>query len=215
MSPPSANEPPADSPNRLAERVSEGDHGAFEKLVRRFDGGLRRLLRRRSGGRDDLAEELAHETWTAVWEALQRGRYDPEKAAISTFIYAVAHKRWLQYLRRSGQAPASLGAVDTLLEQVGGETGMPGDLVEAEELLGALRECLRAAAPPNGLLNEERIIVTGLVTGGTERSLAAELGIAPSTVHSRKLSAYAKLRKCMAAKGFVNETGERVADGSE
>ena len=207
---------------QLANRARSGDQSAFEELLHRFDPGLKRILLRRSGGQSELSEELAQRTWIAVWEALREKRYDPRKSAISTFIYAVAHKLWLQHLRRTGRAPLSDGVLGASLSDPSGAAGNPAALLHAAEMLDAMRACLHATGAPFSLTAEERQVVIGLSGGDSfsyvdgklkggesERALAEELGVAASTVHARKQLAYRKLRRCLSAKGFSVESAER------
>jgi RNA polymerase sigma-70 factor (ECF subfamily) len=213
MAPRTGPDGSSDPLTQLAERAQTGDRGAFERLVRRFDPGLKRILLRRGGGDATLADELAQETWVAVWTALSKQRYDPRKAAISTFIYAVAHKRWVQHLRRRGSRPV-LGGLDAALFDVPDDTENPASLLHAAEKLDALRDCLHESDRALSLGQEERRVVIGLSSGETERSLSAEMGLAASTIHARKLSAYKKLRLCLAAKGFALGA-ERDGDDDE
>jgi RNA polymerase sigma-70 factor (ECF subfamily) len=215
MHDPSRSNDAGDPLQRLADRAQSGDRGAFEQLLRRFDPGLKRILLRRSGGRVELADELAQRTWIAVWEALRKGRYDPRKSAISTFIYAVAHKLWLQHLRRASTAPLSGGVLGESLLDASGATENPVAELQAAEMLEAMRACLRTAGTPFSLTDEERRIVLELNGGKSERDLAGELGVAASTIHARKQLAYGKLRRCLAAKGFSEETAERRRDDRE
>ena len=208
MPPPPNNS--ADPLRTLASRAQRGDRSAFEQLMRRFDPGLKRLLLRRTSGDASLADELAHETWIGVWQALASGRYDPAKASISTFIYAVARKRWFQHLRRAGRAASITDALDDLLA-ANADTENPAVLLQAAELIEAMRACLHTEGTPNSLSDDERRVIIGLVTGETERSLAAELGVAASTVHARKQLALKKLQRCMAAKGFPSSDAERAS----
>jgi RNA polymerase sigma factor (sigma-70 family) len=208
MGDPSYPDPQLAALKRLADQAQRGDRAAFELLVRRLAPGIRHMLLRRTGGRTPLADELAHDTWVAVWDVLRAGRYDAKKAAISTFAYAVAHKLWLRHLRRSGRAPLSYGVLDEMLAAPD-ESVNPATTLQAAELLDAVRACLRAAETPYSLSEEERRIVIGLARGESERSLAEQLGVVASTIHARKLVAYRKLRRCLAAKGFSPDGTER------
>lgn len=200
---------------RLADRAQRGDRDAFEQLVRRFDPGLRRILLRRGSGQAELADELAQRTWIAVWEAFCKRRYDARKSAISTFIYAVAYKLWLQHLRRAGAAPLSGGVLGESLLGASGTTENPADEAQAAELLEAMRACLHATGTPLSLTDEQRHVVLALSSGKSERDLAGELGVAASTIHARKQLAYGKLRRCLAARGFSPEAAERSRDDRE
>ncbi len=82
------------------------------------------------------------------------------------------------------------------------------------ELLDAVRACLHAEEAPDSLTPQERHIVQSAARGATDRALAAELGLAASTINVRKQAAYAKLRRALAARGYVDE-GERTASPGE
>jgi len=206
---PSRSDEPRASLQRLAIQAQRGEKPAFERLLRRLEPGLKRVLLRRTGGLGELADELAQRTWIAVWQALRDGRYDAERAAISTFVYAVAHKIWLQHLRRAGDAPPPQGGFDALLAAAPAGPDNPLAALQASELLDAVRACLHAAGTPFSLTADEHRIVFGLALGESERLLAQQLGVAASTIHARKQMAYAKLRRCLAAKGFSPEPTER------
>jgi RNA polymerase sigma factor (sigma-70 family) len=207
------NSSPPDEPaaplQELAAGAQRGDQRAFEQLLRRLEPGVARVLLRRTGGERELVEELLQKTWIAVWQALREGRYDPRKAAISTFVYAVAHKLWLQHLRSRGTAPRTHAGLQAFLAETLEGSNELSAVLHTSELLDALRHCLRATGTPFSLTPEQREIVVGLASGETERSLAEQLGVVASTVHSHKLLAYKKLRRCLAAKGFSSDYAER------
>lgn len=202
--------PPA-ALHQLADRAQRGERPAFEELVRRLEQGLKRVLLRRTGGQFALVEELAQSTWVAVWDALRQGRYDAGRAAISTFVYAVAHKLWLRHLRDRRGPAAEPAALESVLIGRATEADDPAAALESAELLEAMRGCLRSDGDAFSLTPEERRVVIGLAAGESERSLSAELGLAASTIHARKQAAYEKLRRCLAAKGFRLEPAERRA----
>ena len=181
----------------------------FDAIHRRYDPGLRRFVAKRAGA-PELVEELVQQTWTEVWRALCEGRYDPARGAISTFIYAVAYKRWLQHRRVAASGPRRVSESDEVFARLLTESA-PDSALHAVELLDALRGCLANDAPPFGLTDTERSAVAVAASDETERNLAARLGVAPSTVHSWKKAALQKIRDCLARKGFagwqVEQTG--------
>ena len=211
MPEPTTPSPPdsADTLREWANLAAAGDDQAFERIHRRFGGGLMRFFLTRNGGRVDLAEELAQKTWVEVWRSMRRQRYDPERGAISTFTYAIGYKVWLQYCRTSLGGMARANAADGYLAMLIEESSDPDDLLNAAALLDALRDCLREADSANALNDDERLIIFHTAGGRSERWLAAELGVAASTVNARKKLIYNKLRKCLSAKGFVRDGAER------
>ncbi len=178
-----------------------GDPAEFSRLHARLAPGLRALFRRRVRGHHELVEDLTQQTWSQVWQAVCAGRYDPARAAPSTFVYAVANHIWLQHCRsaRHVKLPAKAGSMANL-----------NGALEYSELLEALRACLQQPEGPSALDVVERHIVLGLARGASERELARQLNLAASTVHARKLNAYKKLRNCLAAKGYRREIVEQI-----
>ena len=197
-----------DSLRELAGLAAGGDNQAFERIHRRLAGGLTRFFLTRNGGRADLAEELAQKTWVEVWRAIRRQRYDPQRGAVSTFIYAVAYKLWLQHCRTSRTGLQAQGVRDYLTSLIE-DSARPDDVLFAADLLDALRACLSGREPPHGLSEDERLLVFRSAAGSSERTLASEFGVAASTINGRKRLIYNKLRKCLAAKGFRADHAER------
>jgi DNA-directed RNA polymerase specialized sigma24 family protein len=194
----------------LCAAAAAGDASAFEAIHRRLGGGLKRLFLERSGGRADLAEELSQRTWVAVWQALTAGKYDPSRAAISTFVYAVGSKIWLGHLRGSqrdgARAAGGEGAFYALVRDDG-----PGDVAAGAELIQAVRDCLAGVGADGGLTPDERALVCAAAAGESDRALAKRLKLAPSTVNARKRAAYEKLRRWLAQRGHRPESSERGA----
>ncbi len=187
------------TPQRLVElsrAAAAGDATAFSDLHRRFSAGLVRLFLKRCGGDQDLSEDLAQRTWTLVWNAVRMGRYDPGKATLSTFVYAVGNNVWLQHLRRAGKA----GRVAALSEEAG--EALPDDSVRAEsELIQAVRAAM-SGEQGAGLSEQERAIVRWAGEGLSDRDLAERLGLAPSTANVKKRAAFEKIKRFLASKGF-------------
>lgn len=207
----------------LAARAARGEHDAFEQLHRRVGGGLRRLLMRRSGGREDLVDELSQKTWTSVWKALSEGKYNPERSAITTFVYAVGNNAWLTHLRTFARdrgyvegAPAMLG--ESHIDAGVRPSESADDASAAAETIQCVRDCLREGGP-GGLTEQERAIVRAIAGGETDRGLARRLGLSSSTVNIRKHSGYGKIREYLRSRGLVTddlveEAGARVLPGA-
>lgn len=184
----------------LAAAAAGGDRASFESLHRRLSGGLRKLFLERSGNKNDVADDLIQRTWVGVWQALSTGRYDPSRSAISTFVYAVAHKMWLQQLRArpAPRDPIPAEALPTLDEPA----------AELAEVLDAVRATLRGAS--GDLSIDERAILRLCGSGASDRDLAARLSISPSTANARKRAAFEKLRRHLASLGHRSEVAERL-----
>lgn len=188
-------------------------HAQFAAAHERYAPGLRRFFARRTGGDAEQVEELMQQTWTEAWKAVSEGRYRPEKAALSTFVYAVANKHWLRMRRALGSRRRAAGDVESYIAGWIDPDGGPEDLTAVSELLTALRQCIADAETAWALTPEELAVIRGLMDGLPERRLAQDLQVAPSTAHAWKRAALAKMRRCLAGKGFPHtEPGGRQSD---
>jgi RNA polymerase sigma factor (sigma-70 family) len=188
-----------------------GDRAAFDALHRRLGGGVRKLFLDRSAGRADLSEELCQRTWVGVWQSLSAGKYDPTRAAISTFVYAVAFKVWLQHLRGLRRVTGPADAIEASL----GTGGDPAEALHGAELIQTVRDCLSTPASQGGLTEDERWLVQAAGSGVSDRDIARRLGISPSTANARKRAALEKVRRFLAQRGYRPETVERTAPMAE
>jgi len=74
------------------------DKEAFQKLFLYFAPRLKTYFIR-SGLKDYLAEELAQNTLSTVWEKAHL--YNPDKAAASTWIYTIARNKKIDFFRKN------------------------------------------------------------------------------------------------------------------
>lgn len=123
-----------------------------------------------------------------MWQAIRDGRYDPGRGALSTFVYAVAMKIWLRERRRSARQP---DPADELADRL---LSAEGDMADAAALAELLRRVQDYLADPR-LPEEDRHVLGAVSRGVSDRDLARELGVVPSTAHERKSSALKRLRR--------------------
>jgi RNA polymerase sigma factor (sigma-70 family) len=206
--PPPPPSRPGDPFGALCAAALAGDQRAFDELHGRLSTGLRNLFLRRTGGREDLADDLTQRTWAGFWKSATEGKYDPARAAVSTFLYAVGSKIWLQHLRSTRRAERRHAEY---IPAIDGAPDHPIDALKSAELLEAVRAALR---DPAVLTPQERAIVEASASGESDRTLAKKLGIAPSTLNTRKRAAHEKLRRHLAQRGHRPE-GERESDPGE
>lgn len=171
----------------LSVRAAQGDHIALTDLHRRLHGGLVRWFARTWPLDPERADTLAHETWTIVWQSLRDGRYDPRRAAITTFAFAIAGNLRLRELRRIGKGalhqPSELDDVDLRID--------PAESLQRAALLETVRRLL--IDPDAGLDDTDRLVLGLLSRGMGDRQIAKELGVSPSTGHERKKQALLRL----------------------
>ena len=87
---------------RLLAAFAGGDANAFNRLYARHEQALYRFVRRLLGrSLAAQADEVFQDTWLKVVQA--RDRFDPRAAAFRTWLFALAHHRAIDLLRRSGR----------------------------------------------------------------------------------------------------------------
>lgn len=193
--------PAGDTLRELCAHAAAGDESAFERIHTRLGNGLKRFLRKRVGRREDVIDELSQRAWIAAWEALQQRRYDPERAAFTTFLYGVGYKLWLQHARASPVTLVPHDELDDFATALLGDAD-PAHFLRTCELLDAVRNCLHCQGTPCSLSDDERDVLLGVTRGESEREMAARLRLAPSTINARKCNGLHKLRTCLGRKGF-------------
>lgn len=195
----------------LAKAAGAGDRTAFEAIHRRLSGGLYRQFLERVNGRRDLADDLSQRTWLGVWQSLQLGRYDPAKSAMTTFVYAVGYKIWLQHLRSASRGEYGESAMAGLVDSAPN----PENEATLAELLEDVRSCLKEGDDGGVLTADERGLVRASAQGASDRELARQMNVAVSTLNARKQAALEKLRRFLAQKGHRTKEGERGGTGGE
>lgn len=83
----------------LIDRIRAGDSAAWRKLIDRYQGRLVQFARRRIGDAN-AAEDIAQEAFIGLLQALPR--YDSARS-LETFLFAIAHNKLIDHLRRAGR----------------------------------------------------------------------------------------------------------------
>ncbi|HWG34286.1 MAG TPA: sigma-70 family RNA polymerase sigma factor [Gemmatimonadaceae bacterium] len=164
---------------------------AIERLLRAIRPGLFAFFERRVG--TDAAEDLAQITMMRIAGAITRIDSARADAYLSTVARNVLRTRHRIMTREAGR----VGDVDAC--DLPAATPAPDARVEYAELVRAIhRACLMRLQP--GL----REIAIGIVRGESEDTIAAELGISPVTVRTRRMRVREVLRRELEA---YRETG--------
>jgi RNA polymerase sigma-70 factor, ECF subfamily len=96
----------------LSRRIREGDASAESELIRRFEPGLRVLLRRRTGGDHGLLQDLVQETLLVVIQRLRGdGLDDPDKLA--AFAAQTARNLAIASLRKTERQRTDIDSTAT------------------------------------------------------------------------------------------------------
>jgi RNA polymerase sigma-70 factor (ECF subfamily) len=171
----------------LVRRVSDRDPGAFEDLYRRYApaayGLARRVLRL-----PDLAQEVVHEAFAALWAAPEA--YDPARGAFRGFFLSLVHHRAVDAVRREERLRERERRVNPQPEV---DEDFSEGLVEEADLADRRAEVRTAMAdlPPE----QRQVLQLMYFEGWTQARIARETGTPLGTVKTRSLAAMRKLRE--------------------
>ena len=168
----------------MARVLADDDRHAFGTLVRRHQSAVRNFLRRLTGGRHALADDLAQETLLEAYRHLRRFR---GSSSFASWLFGIAYNRYRGALRRS---PPEV----EWLEERGGATvaagGEPGALDLKQDLASAL----------DRLPSDERTAIHLCYSEGlTHEEAARVLGCPLGTIKTHLLRAKARLRETLRA----------------
>ena len=170
-------------------RAQRGEAAACRALVERYQAAVFALLGRLLGaGRGSLVEDLAQETFLAVFRRL--GDFTPAgPARLSSWILTIASRRAIDELRRRGPGQATAVVADELARS----EGRGDDALERKQLAAAIERALAELSPPY-----RAAFVLYELHGMDHGEIASALEIDAGTVKSRLSRARAALRMALA-----------------
>ena len=165
----------------LITSVAGGDREAFVLLFERYAGRIKAFMMR-SGATAGDADEITQDVMVSVWRRAET--FDPERAAASTWIFAIARNRRIDVLRRAGRSVPD--PLDPALQPEAEPDGFAAlDAVERER---RLRVALAA------LPEEQRaVLVAAFYDGLSHAEIAAREDLPLGTVKSRVRLAFRRL----------------------
>src|SRR5919109_5590412 len=108
---------PSDSDRLLIQQIRQGDPGAWEQLIARYEGRLLAFAERRLRDRA-TSEDVVQEAFVGFLNSLPN--FD-EKRELQTYLFTIASHKLTDHLRRTGRhplRPASEGGDDLLNQQL-------------------------------------------------------------------------------------------------
>jgi RNA polymerase sigma-70 factor (ECF subfamily) len=178
----------AEEDRDLVDRARAGETGAFETLVRRYQGWVFTLALRMVGDRAE-AEDLAQDVFLKAYRGL-RGFKGASR--FSTWLYAIASHHCLNHLkargRRGGLGDDPPAPVDRL----------PDGAPRADALLERADLVRIVQAEMAHLTEEHRMVlilrdIQGLSYEEIARTLGVELGTVRSRLHRARMEMKARL----------------------
>ncbi|MBB5516917.1 RNA polymerase sigma-70 factor (ECF subfamily) [Rubricella aquisinus] len=177
----------------LIQRIAAAqDRAAFADLFGRYAGRVKGFLMR-WGMAADQAEEAAQEVMVSVWR--RAGSFDADKAAVSTWIFAIARNRRIDMIRKASRR--ELDPDDPLWER--------DPEPDSAEILSVEQRAALVRAALNELpAAQADLLRLSFYEGLSHGECAERLSLPLGTVKSRIRLAFAKLRDTL-GDGIVEE----------
>lgn len=174
----------------IARVLVHDDRHAFGELVRQHQSAVRGFLRRLTGGRHALADDLAQETFLAAYRDLARFRGG---SAFPTWLLGIAYNQFRSSRRRERETIEWTGEVPAAAALPGYEGTVPAASAAVD-----LQQDLAAALAQ--LSSDERAAIHLCYAEGlTHEEAAGVLGAPLGTVKTHVLRAKEKLRRLLHA----------------
>lgn len=177
----------------------------FAQVFDRHYPPVYRWLRRRVG--EDLAEELAAETFARAFDA--RARYDLRRPDARPWLYGIATNILRRHRRTERRRLLALAraAIDRSAEP---DPGSPDGRVDAERLRSWLALALASLT-----LGERDVLLLFAWGDLSYQEIADSLGLPVGTVRSRLSRGRGKVRELLLASGQYVGEGEAIAPVTE
>jgi RNA polymerase sigma-70 factor (ECF subfamily) len=178
---------PANPDRELVDAVLRGAPGAFERLVRAYQGLCWHIIYRMVRHPED-ARELCQETFLRVHQCLHQYRYE---SALKSWIGQVAYSIALRHLQRK-RIPLLEPAAD---EEAVSPVENVGDGFDLEQAFGDAQEARRLHAAIDALPPVQRAVLTLYhLEEASIPEIATITGLASGTIKSHLFRARLRLR---------------------
>ena len=173
----------------LVQRLRAGDGEALSELFQRYSGMLLGLAQRILGNAAE-AEEVLQEVFLQIWG--QVSRYDPTRAALSTWVVMITRSRSIDRLRSRRVAERTATAAHQEKSHLHTSPRGTRDVLMEERRERLDREMAELPA------EQRRVLEMAFFGGMTQSEIAEKTGTPLGTVKTRSLLAMKKLRKALA-----------------
>ncbi|WP_236589782.1 sigma-70 family RNA polymerase sigma factor [Ramlibacter aurantiacus] len=173
--------------------ASNGDREAFAALFRHFAPRVKGFLVR-SGTPAPVAEDLAQEAMVILWR--RAATFDPQRAALSTWVFTITRNLRVDYFRRA-KLDVAAGAYPDPDSEAGDEAPQvadpqpgPDEWAQVAEREFSVRRALAELPPEHAL-----VLRLSFFEEQPHATIARELKLPLGTVKSRIRLAVAQLRR--------------------
>jgi RNA polymerase sigma-70 factor (ECF subfamily) len=171
--------------SRLALVASARDRSAFAAVFGYYAPRVKAYLMK-AGADGAAAEELMQEAMLAVWR--KADRFDPAKAAPSTWIFTIARNLRIDAFRRDRRPSLESDDID-----LAPQPAMPADDLLVRDQEASVVRAVLGQLPPD----QQVVLRMAYYDDKSQSEIAAELKLPLGTVKSRMRLALARLRAAL------------------
>lgn len=172
-------------------RAAQGDSSAFKPLFDKYAPQLFAFLASRLGQSE--AEDALQTVMLNAWQAITHQKY--QESHFRGWIFEIARHVFLDRVRRKNK-PENF---DHHAGAIADRKSAPDFVFELKHRHHSLRDCLES------LKRDEpewaTVVLRKFIDESDHKTIAADLGIAEGTSHSRLHRALKRLKECMESKG--------------
>lgn len=163
--------------------AARADRAAFSRLYGEYAPRVKSFLMRAGLGSAE-AEDIAQETMVRVWRKAQL--FDPAKASVSTWIFAIARNLRIDHLRRRSKPAADLDE----REDEADPAPAADETVDRRGREERIRKIF-ASLPPN----QHQVVLLHFYEDEPHSAIAKRLNLPLGTVKSRLRLAFARIKR--------------------
>lgn len=207
---------PPDSDQLLIQRIRQGQSGAWEELIARYEGRLLAYVQRRVRDRA-TCEDLVQETFLGFLRSLPHFQ---EERDLQTFLFAIAAHKLTDFLRRQGRHPLwqlereAAGLMQELPDRQPGASTQARSRERRQLESAAVARCLGQLLQQwqaRGDYLRIKVLELLLVKGWSNRQVAGFLGLSEQQVANYRFAALKKLSERLRAAGLPAEVFPELA----
>jgi RNA polymerase sigma-70 factor (ECF subfamily) len=170
----------------LMRAVSTGERAAVARLYDRFGSLVYRMAYQILPTRDE-AEDAVQEVFIRLWRTA--ARYDPQRAALVTWVMLITRRYLVDRLRRARAAGRNAPLEDAQFDLAGREPTTAASLQRAERFGALMRKIDRLPAM------QRTVVIRAYLQGQTLRQIGEELNTPLGTIKSALSRALVRLRE--------------------
>ena len=179
----------------LADRLMVRDESALREVIATY-GGLVHGMARRVVAEPSLAEEVAQDTFLALWR--RPGAFDPLRGNLKSFLLGVARNKAIDLVRREEALKRTKESLTSEMETTPTATSFTDELDERGVVYQALSQLTQV---------QREAIVLAYFGGRTYREVAAELDIPEGTAKTRLRDGLGRLKTVLESTKAKNSDG--------